>query len=234
MKLARYAFFPLGVLAILLGYLTLFDANATSERNDRKHTAERSSELESLVGRIDELENQLRVNRVRTQELADQQAEELPASEASSSPDAFADEMERDALDGDPEPREASYRRLQDRFAHYDRKLAEEARDPTWANEMEKNVLDMERAMQETHLPGTRLISLECRSTMCRAEFEHENLRERNLAPMLMHAQGLPRVSIMRKNDPVTDKQVSVAFLAKSDLPSYAGGGVEEDGAAGE
>lgn len=113
-------------------------------------------------------------------------------------------------------------RRDDERFQYYENQILHEVVDDQWVAGMEGHFLSFEKNLRNFHMTGTELSFVECKSTMCMAEFSHKNEEERSMLPLVVAVDGTSRVTI--KNLDVGDdkKPRSVAFFAREghELPS--------------
>jgi hypothetical protein len=181
------------------------------------HAAHTAAALEALERKLANVEREGLRTRLHVSSLTTSASAEREEAAPGRAEDALAEA----AAAGEPPPSDSEslqreQRAAEERFARYARTLEEERRDGAWAADMERRLRDLLAALQGTHLAKTRLERVDCRSTMCVAEFEHAEGKERERMPFLLQIEGLPRVSLLKQDE--GGRSRTVAYLAKERL----------------
>ncbi len=201
----------------LLVVLTLRNQNPAQQATSQEESITPATAAK-LADRIADLEQEVRVHRALALQRSSSAHHAGDSGPSESDPSAEKDASPSNKL---PHPEEESPEREQEkvqaRFSHYEQELEQQPRDPRWADEMETRLRETEARMQQSHLKGTTLTKVDCRSSLCRAEFQHQTPRERELLMALLQVEGLPRVGALRDGD--EDALRTVAYLAPKELP---------------
>jgi hypothetical protein len=99
------------------------------------------------------------------------------------------------------------------RFAHIQDVFEREQIDDQWAAETEATIDELATAVS-----GTRVLSAECRSTLCRIEAEHDTDegRARFMDDVIVKVQQAPRATIRRLEGRDGGVQKILVFLVRS------------------
>jgi hypothetical protein len=206
-----------------LGYQWRGAREASSQRSEPGGAATALADLEQKLAQLERKQAETEALRTRTyaslvKRLEPEHAQPPEGKVVASAAEQTAASAEPARSEG--ELLEQEQERVQARFARYEETLENERRDNAWAAEMEQRLRQWESELQKTHLPGTRLLRVECRTTLCSAELEHTNSKERNLLPMLLRVEGLSRVSVLKQDVEEGRAARSVAYLTKETLPA--------------
>jgi hypothetical protein len=97
---------------------------------------------------------------------------------------------------------------------HLDGRLRDEARSEPWASAAEKEFRDFFATMPQAE--GSRLLSADCRSTLCRLRIAHNEV---GALPRFLDAVGMqPPFTVAGARFPDPDEDHSVMFLARRDM----------------
>jgi hypothetical protein len=198
------------LLAALLGVIV----GRSSAERERPDWARERDELQSqLAG----LENRLRhvqsgsarampASRPRTQ---GDRGTQSGAREGAYAPSSDVRERSDDPVLAREEARMAADRRVELIEEHF----AAEQVDRTWANDARAIV---ETAAASPQLAGSRIAAVECRSTLCRIQVEHDSERDAEVWSDVFYGEAvaLPR-GYQRRLEAQDDVQRTLVFLAR-------------------
>jgi hypothetical protein len=102
----------------------------------------------------------------------------------------------------------------------YEESFQDEPVDPSFAKGMERKLQEATSGELWEHLKATSLTRVECRASLCRAEFEHGTEADQGLLPALFHVPELPEVTIYRRTGE-DGKIRSLAYMSAA-LPRLA------------
>lgn len=96
--------------------------------------------------------------------------------------------------------------------------LASETRDASWANDFEAGVRDRMRALDGKLFATTRLVSADCRTSLCMMEMVADSPEEARRLPKIMALIGL-RTFVRSEPNPVTGGQRWTLFVERPGFP---------------
>lgn len=200
----------LGALAIS-GWL-LYRAQRTEDGQSEKHAA--SEELAQMKDELARLRREQQETRAFAQTMAAQAGAPRDGSPRPE-PAKGAAEADQAGANGPPlaaRP-EPTVEQARDQLEH---RFASESRDPSWSDGARSRISSF---LTPGLPPNSRLLSLECRKSMCRAEIAHENLEahQKFLSASLMSPSNTwdgPHMATLGENSGGSGV-VTVAFLAR-------------------
>lgn len=200
------------VAVLLLGVATaLAILHQRSSELDHKHAAE-SHRLDQAEAQLSQIQDELQ--RTRALGLAVRASSAPPAAASARQPEAqLPAPTGEPSVATSPGKPERTFDDVRDAL---NSRFYGEAYDSSWsASARQKFQTQLSEALPE----GSRLVSVECRSSMCRAEISHRDIKahqsfvQNAFAPPRAHWDGPTMVSL--EDEPGTNNVTSVAFWGR-------------------
>lgn len=189
------------------------------EESGRNSALALSAELKQVKSRLARVEEE----RGRRELLARLPAFAAPAATAATTAleaaPPPADSNDGEAAEADEEElAERAQQQIDRRVDVLRRQLASETRDASWADEFEAGVRDKMRALDGKLFATTRLVSADCRTSLCMMEMVADSPEEARRLPKIMALVGL-RTFVRSEPNPVTGGQRWTLFVERPGFP---------------
>lgn len=175
------------VLVICLAIFTVLflePADESKEHDDLSHEkTDTNRDREALIGEVATLREELRSMRqdqnILSHELSKANesinAKNLDSKEQRRVPEDRSTKTKPILSDEERLEREARF--LEEEVVpELDHRLSMESRDRTWSKQAERMLLD---SFNKSEIQGSKIVNVDCRSTFCRLEIEHDDMKSR-------------------------------------------------------